>query len=46
MKLIQRVLLDALPQEEVMSLPDGHVTLTNLFSLVSYRGATVIKFGQ
>ena len=30
MNLIQRVLLGTLPQE-VMSLPDNQVTLTNLF---------------
>ena len=43
--LVQRVPLGALPQDLVMSLPHNHLTLTNLF-ISSYRGATVIEFGQ
>ena len=46
LNLIQRVLPQGTPcQEIVTSLPHNHVTLTNLFTS-SYRGATVIKFGQ
>ena len=43
--LIQMVPLGTLPQEVATSLPHNHVTLTNLF-IPSYRGATVIRFGQ
>ena len=42
---IQRVQLSPLPKEVVTSLPQNHMTLTNLF-ISSYSGATVIKFGQ
>ena len=41
--IIERVLLGTPLQEEVMSLAYNHVT--NLFNS-SYKGATVIKFGQ
>ena len=43
--LIQRVQLGPLSQKVVASLPHNHMTLINLF-ISSYRGATVIKFGQ
>ena len=43
--LIQRVLLGTLPQEVVMSLAHNYVTLSNFF-ISSYKGTTVIKFGQ
>ena len=42
---IQRVQLGPLSQKVVASLPHNHMTLINLF-ISSYRGATVIKFGQ
>ena len=42
--LIQRVLLGMLSEKELTSLPNIHVTLTNLF--ISSLGTTVIKFGQ
>ena len=42
-KIIERVPLDTLPQAVVMSLAHDH--MTNLF-ISSYRGATVIKFGE
>ena len=41
--IIERVPLGTPPQVVVMSLAHNHVT--NLF-ISSYRGATVIKFGQ
>ena len=41
--IIETVPLGTPPQEVVMSLAHNHVT--NLF-ISSYRGATVIKFGQ
>ena len=45
LNFIQRLQVSPLPKEVVMSLPHNHVILTNLF-ISSYRGATVIKFGQ
>ena len=43
--LIQRAPLDTLPQELVTSLLHNHMILTKLF-ISSYRGGTVIRFGQ
>ena len=42
--IIQKVPLGKLPQEVVTS-PNNFVTLGNIF-IPSFRGATVIKFGQ
>ena len=42
--LIQKVPLGKPPQEVVRS-PQNYVTLANVF-ISSYRGPTVIKFGQ